>query len=151
MGPASIAEAKWEVFVEWVINTRWLSSRLACGDPWGRRVRVGGGSELEVIVLIVERNFVEFSDEIAVITSGSVTSLVFGLGAMVRRRWKDPAPSAVQTQDLKTKVSPRLKATVGLMKIEVVEFAMRSSARAPTWRASCRCFRPATYQGDYPR
>jgi hypothetical protein len=46
------------------------------------------------------------------------------LGGMVRRRWKDPAPSAVQTQDLKTKVSPRLKATVDLMKIEVVEFAM---------------------------
>jgi hypothetical protein len=46
------------------------------------------------------------------------------LGGMVRRRWKDPAPSAVQTQDLKTKVSPLLKATVDLMKIEVVEFAM---------------------------
>jgi hypothetical protein len=28
------------------------------------------------------------------------------------------------------------------MKIEAVEFAMRSSARTPTWRASCRCFRP---------
>jgi hypothetical protein len=41
---------------------------------------------------------------------------------MVRRRWKDPAPSAVQTQEPKTKVSPRLKATVGLMKIEAVEF-----------------------------
>jgi hypothetical protein len=32
------------------------------------------------------------------------------------------------------------------MKIEAVEFAMRSSARAPTWRASCRCFIPETYQ-----
>jgi hypothetical protein len=30
------------------------------------------------------------------------------------------------------KVSPRLKAAVGWMKIEVVEFAMRSSARSPT-------------------
>jgi hypothetical protein len=57
----------------------------------------------------------------------------------------------VHTQDLKTKVSPRLKATIGLMKIEAVEFAMRSSARSPTWHASCRCFRPATYQGEYPR
>jgi hypothetical protein len=57
----------------------------------------------------------------------------------------------VHTQDPKTKVSPRLKATIGLMKIEAVEFAMRSSARAPTWRASCRCFRPATYQGEYLR
>jgi hypothetical protein len=86
-----------------------------------------------------------------VITSGSVTSPVFGLGAMVRRHWKDPAPSAVQTQDPKMKVSPQLKATVGLMQIEAVEFAMRSSARPPTWRASCRCFRPAPYQGEYPR
>jgi hypothetical protein len=86
-----------------------------------------------------------------VITSGSVTSQVFELGAMVRRRWKDPAPSAVQTQDPKTKVSPQLKATVGLTKIEVVEFSMRSSARAPTWYVSCRCFRLAIYQGEYPR
>jgi hypothetical protein len=43
---------------------------------------------------------------------------------MVRQRWKDLAPSAVQTQELKTKVSPRLKATVGLMKIEAVEFTI---------------------------
>jgi hypothetical protein len=57
----------------------------------------------------------------------------------------------VQTQEPKTKVSPWLKATFGLMKIEVVEFAMRSSARAPTWRVSCQCFRPATYQGEYLR
>jgi hypothetical protein len=49
------------------------------------------------------------------------------------------------------KVSPRLKATIGLMKIEAVEFSMRSSARSPTWRASCRCFRPATYQGEFLR
>jgi hypothetical protein len=33
-------------------------------------------------------------------------------------------PSAVQTQEPKTKVSPWLKATVGLMKIEAVEFAV---------------------------
>jgi hypothetical protein len=70
---------------------------------------------------------------------------------MVRRRWKDLAPLAVHTQDPKTKVSPRLKATIGLMKIEAVEFATRSSARSPTWHASCRCFRLATYQGEYPR
>jgi hypothetical protein len=71
-----------------------------------------------------------------VITSRSVTSPVLGLGAMVRGRWKDPAPSTVQTQDPKKKVSPRLKATIGLMEIEAVEFAMRSSARPPTWHAS---------------
>jgi hypothetical protein len=46
------------------------------------------------------------------------------LGGMVSRRWKDPASSAVQTQEPKTKVLPRLKATVSLMKIEAVEFAM---------------------------
>jgi hypothetical protein len=43
---------------------------------------------------------------------------------MVRRCWKDPAPSAVQTQEPKTKVSPWLKATVGLMKMDAVEFAI---------------------------
>jgi hypothetical protein len=47
-------------------------------------------------------------------------------------------------------VLPRLKAATGLMKTEAVEFAMRSSARTPIWRASCQCFRPATYQGEYP-
>jgi hypothetical protein len=47
-------------------------------------------------------------------TSGSITKPVFGLGGMVRRRWKDPAPSAVQTQAPNTKVSPRLKVMVGL-------------------------------------
>jgi hypothetical protein len=30
----------------------------------------------------------------------------------------------MQTQDPKTKVSPRLKATVGLMKMEAVEFTI---------------------------
>jgi hypothetical protein len=49
-----------------------------------------------------------------VTTSGSVMKPVFGLGGMVRQRWKEPAPSAVQTQEPNTKVSPRLKATVGL-------------------------------------
>jgi hypothetical protein len=59
-----------------------------------------------------------------VTTSRSVTSPVFGLGGIVRRRWKDLAPSSVQTQEPKTKVSPQLKATDGLMKIEAVEFAI---------------------------
>jgi hypothetical protein len=47
------------------VSTQWLSSRLACDGPWGRRVRVGGGSGLEVSVLVVEQNFVEFSGEVA--------------------------------------------------------------------------------------
>jgi hypothetical protein len=151
MGPASIAEAKWEVLVVWGINTRWLSSRLACGDPWGCRVPVRSRSGLEVGVLVVKGNLAKFAVRLPVITSGSVTSPVLGLGVMVRWRWNDPAPSALQIQDPKTKVSPRLKATHGLMKIEAVKFAMRSSARAPTWSTSCQCFRPATYQGEYPR
>jgi hypothetical protein len=49
-----------------------------------------------------------------VMASGSITKPVFGLGGMVRRRWKDPAPSAVQIHAPNTKVSPQLKATVGL-------------------------------------
>jgi hypothetical protein len=65
MGPASIAEAIWEVLMERDVSTRWLSSRLACDGPWGRRVRVGGGSRLEVGVLVVERNFAKFSGEVA--------------------------------------------------------------------------------------
>jgi hypothetical protein len=54
-----------EVLVERDVSTRWLSSRLACDGTWGRRVRVGGRSRLEVGVLVVERNFAEFSDEVA--------------------------------------------------------------------------------------
>jgi hypothetical protein len=48
-------------------------------------------------------------------------------------------------------VSPRLRAVVGLMMIEAVEFSMRSSVRAPNWHASCQRFRPETYQVDDPR
>jgi hypothetical protein len=59
-----------------------------------------------------------------VTTSGGVTKPVSGLGGMVRRRWKDPAPSAVQTQVPKMKVSPRLKAMVALRQTGAVEFAM---------------------------
>jgi hypothetical protein len=73
------------------------------------------------------------------------------LGVMVIQRWKELAPSTVQTQDPMMKVSPRLKETVCLMKIDAVEFAMRSSMRSPTWHANYHCFRPATYQVEYPR
>jgi hypothetical protein len=59
-----------------------------------------------------------------VTASRSVTRPVFGLGGMVRRRWKEPVPSAVQTQAPNMKVSPRLKATVGLKQTEAIEFAM---------------------------
>jgi hypothetical protein len=80
-----------------------------------------------------------------------VMSPVLGLGVLVRQRWKDLASSVVHTQDPKAKVSPRLKAATGLMKTQAVEFAIRSSTRSPTWHVSCRCFRPATYQGEYLR
>jgi hypothetical protein len=65
--------------------------------------------------MVEKRNFAELAGECSpVTTSGSVTKPVSGLGGMVRRRWKDPAPSVVQAQAPKTKMSPRLKATVGL-------------------------------------
>jgi hypothetical protein len=83
-------------------------------------------------MLVVERNFAEFSGEIARDYFGKRHEASLRVGRQVRRHWKDPAPSAVQTQEPKTKVSPRLKATVGLMKIEAVEFAIWSSARSPT-------------------
>jgi hypothetical protein len=66
-------------------------------------------------VLVVERNFDKLSGEIARDHFGKHHEPVFGLGGMVRRRYKDPAPTAVQTQEPKTKVSSRLKATVGSM------------------------------------
>jgi hypothetical protein len=71
MGPASIAEAVWEVLVVWGNLTQWLWSRLACDDPGGCRVRVGDGSILGVSVLVVERNFAESSGECAHTTSGA--------------------------------------------------------------------------------
>jgi hypothetical protein len=64
--------------------------------------------------MVEKRNFAELASEFACDNSGSVTKPVLGLGGMVRRCWKDPALLAVQTQAPKTKVSPRLKATVGL-------------------------------------
>jgi hypothetical protein len=66
-------------------------------------------------VLVEKQNFAELAGEFARDYFGKLTKPVSGLGGMVRRHWKDPVPSAVQTQALKTKVSPRLKATVGLM------------------------------------
>jgi hypothetical protein len=54
MGPTSVAEAVLEVLMEWEVRTRWLDGRLACNGPRGCRVRVGGRSELEVDVLVVE-------------------------------------------------------------------------------------------------
>jgi hypothetical protein len=65
MGLAGVAEAVWEVLMEWGVRTQWLDGRLACDGPRARRVRVGVGPKLEVGVLVVERNFAEFSNEFA--------------------------------------------------------------------------------------
>jgi hypothetical protein len=113
-GPAGVAGATRGALAGWGDHMRWLSSRLACGSPRRRPVRVGSGPELKVSVLIEKRNFAEQPASSPVTTSGSVTKPVSGSGGMVRLRWKDPAPSAVQTQAPKMKVSPWLKATVGL-------------------------------------
>jgi hypothetical protein len=66
-------------------------------------------------VLVEKRNFAKFVGEFARDYLGKCHEAGLLLGGMVRRRWKDPALSAVQTQAPKMKVSPRLKATVGLM------------------------------------
>jgi hypothetical protein len=63
MGLAGVAEAVWEVLVEWGIRTRWLGSWLTCDGPWRHRVGVGVGSKLKVDVLVVEQNFMKFSGE----------------------------------------------------------------------------------------
>jgi hypothetical protein len=66
-------------------------------------------------VLVEKRNFTELAGEFARDYFGKRHEAGLRLGGMVRRHWKDPAPSAVQTQAPKMKVSPRLKAAVGLM------------------------------------
>jgi hypothetical protein len=123
MGLASVAKVVWDVLTEWEVRTRWLSSRLACNGPQGRRVRVGGGSKLEVGVLVVERNFAEFSSKFICDHFGKRHEPSARVGNH---------GEAAQTQDPKTKVSPRLNATVGLMETEAIEFSMRSSVRSPT-------------------
>jgi hypothetical protein len=60
--------------------------------------------------MVEERNFAELAGEFACDNFWERHEA----GLRVGRRWKDPAPLAVQTQPPKMKVSPRLKATVGL-------------------------------------
>jgi hypothetical protein len=64
--------------------------------------------------MVEERNFAELASEFACDNFRKRHEAGLRLCGMVRRRWKEPAPSAVQTQAPNTKVSPRLKATVGL-------------------------------------
>jgi hypothetical protein len=65
VGPADVAGTTREALAGWGVHMRWLSSRLAYDGPRGRQVRVGGGSKLEVGVLIEKRNFAEFAGEFA--------------------------------------------------------------------------------------
>jgi hypothetical protein len=65
VGPADIAGASCEALTGWGVRMRCLSSRLAYDSPQGRRVRVGGGSELEISVLVEKRNFAELAGEFA--------------------------------------------------------------------------------------
>jgi hypothetical protein len=60
-GPAGVVGAMRGVLAGWGDHMRWLSSRLACDSPWRRRVRVGSGLELEVSVMVEERNFTELA------------------------------------------------------------------------------------------
>jgi hypothetical protein len=64
--------------------------------------------------MVEKRNFAELASEFACDNFRKRHEAGLRVGGMVSRRWKDPAPSAVQTQAPKTKVSPWLKATVGL-------------------------------------
>jgi hypothetical protein len=69
-------------------------------------------------VLVEKRNFAELAGEFARDYFGKRHEA----GLRVGRHGE--ATSAVQTQAPKTKVSPRLKATVGLMYTGAVKFAM---------------------------
>jgi hypothetical protein len=83
-------------------------------------------------VLVAERNFAEFfgdraHDDFKKCHESSLRVRRHGEVALERA-------SAVRGANPKAedKVTPQLKATVGLMRIEVVEFTMRSLARSPT-------------------
>jgi hypothetical protein len=64
--------------------------------------------------MVEKRNFTELAGEFTCDNFRKRHEAGFRVGGMVRGHWKDPALSAVQTQAPKMKVSPRLKATVGL-------------------------------------
>jgi hypothetical protein len=83
-------------------------------------------------VLVVERNFTEFSGEVAHDQFGKCheSSLWVGRHGEAALEGTSAVCSAVPGGEDKG------VAAVGLMRTEAVEFAMRSSARSPTWRAS---------------
>jgi hypothetical protein len=65
--------------------------------------------------LVEKRNFAELAGEFARDYFGKRHEAGLRVGRHGEAALEDPAPSAVQTQAPKTKVSPRLEATVGLM------------------------------------
>ena len=89
----------------------------------------------------------KFSTNSSIEACVSVEDLSFDSGVGAKKRRNDPAPSATQTQEPKTKVSLCWKATVSLMMTRAIEFASGSTTRSPTWRASCQCFRHRAYDG----
>jgi hypothetical protein len=64
--------------------------------------------------MVEERNFAELAGELACDNFLKRHEAGLRVGRHGQAALKDPAPSAVQTQAPKTKVSPRLKASVGL-------------------------------------
>jgi hypothetical protein len=66
-------------------------------------------------VLVEKRNFAELAGEFARDYFGKRHEASLRVGLHGEAALEGSVPSAVQTQAPKTKVSPRLKATVGLM------------------------------------
>ena len=66
----------------------------------------------------------------------------FYLGELGMTRWleKPPVPSAVQAQELKTKVVP--SGTLLALLDPAIEF-VGELAESPTWHASCQCLPPS--------
>jgi hypothetical protein len=75
-------------------------------------------------MVVEERNFAELSGEFPCDDFRKRHEAGLRVGRHGEATLERARASAVQTQALNTKVSPRLKATVGLKQTRVVEFAM---------------------------
>jgi hypothetical protein len=75
-------------------------------------------------VLVVEQNFAEFSGESTCDNFGERHEPGLRVGRHGEAALEGSGAVSSATQEPKTKVSPRLKETVGLMEIEAVEFAI---------------------------
>jgi hypothetical protein len=74
--------------------------------------------------LVLERNFTELSGEIARDYFGKRHEPSPRVGRHGEAALEGSGAVSSATQEPKIKVSPRLKATVGLMKMEAVDFAI---------------------------